>query len=146
MDQLRITAHLSGPLVTGGGYLTFDALLASATYSLTQDIEQAHNQLPLKQVAGLYHASAAIYEPVAIGAVAIVQAMRPDDLWLDHQWLKKNKRGAVHTKFDNLSDNILTTYKTIAAPTMTWYCEGDADRIRVLLAHLPLIGKSGFAP
>ena len=24
---------------------------------------------------------------------------------------------------------------------MTWYCEGDADRIRVLLAHLPLIGK-----
>ena len=48
MDQLRITAHLSGPLVTGGGYLTFDALLASATYSLTQDIEQAHNQLPLK--------------------------------------------------------------------------------------------------
>ena len=141
MDQLRITAHLSGPLVTGGGYLTFDALLASATYSLTQDIEQAHNQLPLKQVAGLYHASAAVYEPVAIGAVAIVQAMRPDDLWLDHQWLKKNKRGDVHTKFDNLSDNILTTYKTIAAPTMTWYCEGDADRIRVLLAHLPLIGK-----
>lgn len=84
MDQLRITAHLSGPLVTGGGYLTFDALLASATYSLRQDIEQAHNQLPLKQVACLYHASAAIYEPVAIGALAIVQAMRPDDLWLDH--------------------------------------------------------------
>jgi hypothetical protein len=141
MDTLRITATLSGPLVTGGGYLTLDALLASAVYSLTQDVDQAHNHLPLKQVGGLYHASAAIFEPLAIGKMAIVQSMRPDDLWLDHQWFKKNKHGAVHTKFGNLSDNILNSYKTIAAPSMTWYCEGDADRIRALLEHLPMIGK-----
>ena len=141
MDKLRITATLSGPFITGGGYLTFDALLASAVYSLTQDVDQAHNQLPLKQLDGLYYASAAIFEPVAIGKTAIVQSMRPDDLWLDHQWLKKNKHGAVHTKFSNLSDNILSSYKTISAPTMTWYCEGDIDRIETLLAQLPMIGK-----
>lgn len=141
MDKLRITATLSDPFMTGGGYLTFDALLASAVYSLTQDLDQAHNHLPLHQVAGLYYASSAIYEPLELGKIAIVQSMRPDDLWLDHQWLKKNKKGAVHTMFKNLSDNILNTYKTIAAPTMTWYCEGDADRIRSLLEHLPMIGK-----
>ena len=141
MDKLRITAKLSSPFVTGGGYLTFDALLASAVYSLTQDMDKAHNHLPLNRVDGLYYASAAIYEPFATGKVAIVQSMRPDDLWLDHQWLKKNKQGSVHTKFSNLSDNILNSYKTIAAPSMTWYCEGDADRIRVLLTHLPMIGK-----
>jgi hypothetical protein len=141
MDKLRITATLSGPFMTGGGHLTFDALLASAVYSLTQDIEQAHNHLPLNQVGGLYYASAAIYEPLELGKIAIVQSMRPDDLWLDHQWLKKNNKGAVHTMFKNLSDNILNTYKTITAPTMTWYCEGDADRIRSLLEHLPMIGK-----
>lgn len=141
MDKLQITATLSGPFITGGGYLTFDALLASAVYSLTEDLDQAHNHLPLKQVNGLYFASAAIYEPIALGKMAMVQSMRPDDLWLDHQWLKKNKQGAVHTKFSNLSDNILNTYQTIAATTMTWYCEGDADRIRALLAHLPMIGK-----
>jgi hypothetical protein len=141
MDKLQITAKLSGPFITGGGYLTFDALLASAVYSLTEDVDQAHNHLPLKQVDGLYHASAAIYEPLALGKIAIVQSMRPDDLWLDHKWLKKNKHGAVHTKFSNLSDNILNTYQSIATTAMTWYCEGDADRIRSLLTHLPMIGK-----
>lgn len=127
--------------MTGGGYLTFDALLASAVYSLTQSIDQAHNHLPLYQVDGLYHASAAVYEPLATGKVAIVQSMRPDDVWLDHRWLKKNKQGAVHTRFSNLSDNILNTYKSLTVPTMTWYCEGDADRIQSLLTHLPMIGK-----
>ena len=141
MDKLRITATLSGPLMTGGGYLTFDALLASAVYSLTQSIDQAHNHLPLYQVDGLYHASAAVYEPLATGKVAIVQSMRPDDVWLDHRWLKKNKQGAVHTRFSNLSDNILSTYKSLTVPTMSWYCEGDADRIQSLLTHLPMIGK-----
>ncbi len=141
MDKLQITAALGGPLMTGGGYLTFDALLASAVYSLTQDVNQAHNCLPIKQTDGLYFASAAIYEPIAVGKVAIVQAMRPDDIWLDHRWLKKNKQGSVHTKFSNLSDNIMNGYKTITATSLTWYCEGDADRIRELLAHLPMIGK-----
>jgi len=141
MDRLQITATLAGSFITGGGYLTFDALLASTVYSLTQDLDQAHKHLPLKQVDGLYHASAAVYEPSATGQMAIVQSMRPDDLWLDHQWLKKNKQGAVHTKFSNLSDNILNSYKSITTPSMTWYCEGDADRIRSLLVHLPMIGK-----
>lgn len=141
MDKLRITAALSGPLITGGGYLTFDALLAAAVYSLTQDIDQAHNGLPIKQIDSLYCASAAIFEPLATGRMAIVQSMRPDDVWLDHQWLKKNKQGAVHTKFSNLNDNIMNSYKTIAATSLTWYCEGDADQIRALLEHLPMIGK-----
>ena len=141
MDRLQITATLAGSFITGGGYLTFDALLASTVYSLTQDLDQAHKHLPLKQVDGLYLASAAVYEPLATGKVAIVQSMRPDDVWLDHRWLKKNKQGAVHTRFSNLSDNILNSYKSISTPSMTWYCEGDADRIRSLLVHLPMIGK-----
>lgn len=141
MDKLRITATLSGPLITGGGYLTFDALLSSAVYSLTQDVDQAHNSLPIKQIDSLYYASAAIFEPLSVSKMAIVQSMRPDDVWLDHQWLKKNKHGAVHTKFSNLSDNILSSYKTIEATNLTWYCEGDADRIRLLLDQLPMIGK-----
>lgn len=141
MDKLKITATLSDTFVTGGGYLTFDALIASVVFSLTQDVEQAHDHLPIKRVDGLYYASAAIYEPVALGKVAIVQSMRPDDLWLDHHFLKKNKHGSVHTKFSNLSDNLLNTYKTIVTPSMSWYCCGDADRIRALLDHLPMIGK-----
>jgi hypothetical protein len=141
MEQLKITATLGSPFVTGGGYLTFDALLASVVFSLTGDVEQAHHHLPLRCVEGLYYASSAVYEPFSTGRMAIVQSMRPDDVWLDPIWLKKNKHGVVHTKFSNLPDNIMNPYRTFAAPTLTWYCEGDADRIRALLAHLPLIGK-----
>jgi hypothetical protein len=141
MEKLRVTATLSGPLITGGGYLTFDALLASATYSLTQDVDQAHNHLPVRRESGLYYASAAIYEALSIGKHSIVQGFRPDDVWLDHNLLKKNKAGSVHTKFSNLSDNILNTYKAINTDSVTWYCEGDAEKIQKLLAHLPMIGK-----
>lgn len=141
MEKLRVTATLSGPLITGGGYLTFDALLASATYSLTQDVDQAHNNLPLHRVDGLYYASAAIFETLALGKHSIVQGFRPDDLWLDHNLLKKNKSGNVHVQFSNLSDNILNSYKAITTTEVSWYCEGDADKIRLLLDHLPMIGK-----
>jgi hypothetical protein len=141
MDKLRVTATLSGQLITGGGYLTLDALLASATYSLTQDVDLAHNHLPLHCVEGLYYASAAIYEVLAVGKHSIVQGFRPDDIWLDHTLLKKNKAGNVHTKFRNMPDNILNSYKAITANTVTWYCEGDADKIWLLLTHLPMIGK-----
>lgn len=141
MDKLQITATLSSPFITGGGYLTLDALLASAVFGLTHDVEQAHHHLPLRCVEGLYYASAAVYEPLAKGRMAIVQSMRPDDVWLDPAWLKKNKHGAVHTKFSNMPDNIMNTYQTLALERMTWYCEGDPERIEALLTHLPLIGK-----
>ena len=141
MEKLRVTATLSGPLMTGGGYLTFDALLASAVFSITQDIDQAHHHLPIRSVNGLYYASAAIFEVLALGKHAIVQGFRPDDIWLDHNLLKKNKTGSVHTKFSNLPDNILNSYKSIATNSVTWCCDGDPDKIRSLLKHLPMIGK-----
>ena len=141
MEKLKVTATLSGPLMTGGGYLTLDALLASATFSITQNVDQAHNQLPIRRVDGLYFASAGIFEILAVGKHTIVQGFRPDDVWLDHKLLKKNKTGSVHTKFTNLPDNILNSYKSITTNAVTWYCEGDADKIKALLAHLPMIGK-----
>ena len=141
MEKLRVTATLSGPLITGGGYLTFDALLASAVFCVTQNINQAHNHLPLRRVDGLYYASAAIFEALALSKHTIVQSFRPDDVWLDHKLLKKNKAGSVHTKVTNLPANILNSYKSITTNTVTWCCDGDADKIRSLLSHLPMIGK-----
>lgn len=139
MNALTITARISGPLVTGGGQMTFDALLAAAVFAVTNDIEQAHEQLPLARTQGMYHASGAIIEPFATSRQAIVQGFRPGPELLP--WLKKNAAGNVHTRFSNMPDNILNSYRTIDADTVTWYCEGDPDRIRPLLDALPMIGK-----
>jgi hypothetical protein len=141
MEQLKITATLCGPLIQNGGQLTFDALLASQTYDLTGDIDQAHNHLPLKQQDGVYYASRMFFEPVSTAGHAIVQNFRPDDIWLDHNLLKKNKHGQVHTKFGNLPDPILNSYRAISVAELTWYATGDADKIRALLNGITHIGK-----
>ena len=139
MTPLTITAQVKGPLVTGGGYMTFDALLAAAIYARTQDIERAHEHLPLARTGRMYHASAAVTEPISVGRKAIVQGMRPDlDLL---PWLKKNSAGNVHRAFSSMPDNILNSYRSLDVDTVTWYCEGDPDRIRPLLDALPMIGK-----
>lgn len=139
MIPLTITAQVKGPIVTGGGYMTFDALLAAAVFAQTQDIEQAHEHLPLARTEGMYHASAAIMEPLATRRVAIVQGMRPGLELLP--WLKKNAAGKIHRDFSNMPDNILNTYRGNDVGTVTWYCQGDPDRIRPLLEALPMIGK-----
>ena len=145
MDQLTITARIRGPLITNGGRLTLDALLAAQTYDLTQDIDQAHNHLPLEQQDGVYFASRMFCEPITERGYAIVQNFRPDDIWLDHGLIKKNKQGKVHTKFSNLPDPILNSYKSISTDTLTWYATGDADKIRALLAGITHIGKKRSA-
>lgn len=145
MQPLTITAHLEGQVIRGRGQLTLDALLASAIFDRTSDINAAHDTVPIHRTAGLYWASRAIYEPVHTRKYAIVQSFKPDDVWLDHRWLKKNKHEQVHTKFSNLPDPILNSYTADSTPTMTWYCTGDADRIRELLADITHIGKKRSA-
>lgn len=87
----------------------------------------------------MYHASAAVTEPMSRSRRAIVQGMRPDVELLP--WLKKNASGKVHTRFSNMPDNILNTYRSMDVDAVTWYCEGDPDLIRPLLNALPMIGK-----
>lgn len=139
MDRLIVTAEVRGPLVTGGGFMTFDALLAAAVFTLTSDVSAAHDSLPLARSDGMYHASAAVFEPRDTNKRAIVQGMRPDLGLLP--WLKKNASGQVHTRFSNMPDNILNTYRSMDIDRVTWYCEGDAERIDDLLKVLPMIGK-----
>ena len=36
--KLKVTAHLSSPIILGGGFLTLDALLAAIVFEQTNDI------------------------------------------------------------------------------------------------------------
>jgi hypothetical protein len=63
MDKLTITAKLKSPLIVGGGYLTFDALLAAVLFEKLQDVDLAMAAIPLPVTDQLYHASAALLEP-----------------------------------------------------------------------------------
>lgn len=145
MQPLIVTALLEGPVIRGRGQLTLDALLSSAIFDRTADISAAHDTVPVYRTEGLYWASRAIYEPFHSQGHAIVQSFRPDDVWLDPQWLKKNKHGLIHTKFSNLPDPVLNSYRAESIPSMTWYCTGDEERIRDLLDDITHIGKKRSA-
>ena len=146
LDKIRVTAHLSTPIVTGGGYMTLDALLAAQLFDELHDVDAAHAAIPVRNTAGLFYASAAIMEPIDKGRVAFIASLRPAHS-IDPELLLKNKKGALHRKFDSSFTNVMNGYRLLNAPTVTWYVEGDGDRIQQLLAPVQFIGKrraSGF--
>jgi hypothetical protein len=143
MDLIVVTAELRTPIAIGGGYLTLDAFLAARVFDLTNDLAEAHDRLPLASTSGLYHASAAIVEAQGRGRLGVVAALRASHD-LDPEMLLKNKHGQVHKKLGLKRrrdfGNVTGAFHTIAAPTVTWYAEGDADAVERLLAGVRGVG------
>lgn len=150
MDQLKITLSLCSPLVTNGGYLTLDALLAAIVFENTGDLEQAHQHLPLQSKDGLWFASAAIYEPFDAGGQAFVANLRAmHDLRLEH--VAKNKLGKTHTSIGLTRRRdfgaVMNSYDTVNTHALNWYATGDAEKISQLMHGIEFVGKrraSGF--
>lgn len=146
MDRIKVTAHLSAPIMTGGGYMTLDGLLAALLFDELQDVEAAHSAIPIKCTDGLFHASAAFMEPIERNRVAFIASLRPTHD-IDPDLILKNKRGQLHRKFDTSLTNVMNDYRMVTALTVTWYAEGKAEQIQKLLEPVQFIGKrraSGF--
>lgn len=97
MDKLKVTIALGSPLISNGGYMTLDALLAAQLFDQSGDLEAAHSDIPLRNTAGLWHASAAISEPLEVGRKGFVANLRAAHD-LDPDLLAKNAEGKVHRK------------------------------------------------
>lgn len=144
MDKIKITMSLGSPIVTNGGYMTLDALLAGLIFDQSGNVEKAHSEIPLANSRGLWHGSAAIVEKTDIGRIAFVANLRAmhdlnDDL------IAKNKLGKVHaaiglTRRRNYGA-VMNSYKLFTAPEITWYATGDAAKIESLLSGVEFIGK-----
>ena len=67
---------MSTPIVTGGGYMTLDGLLAALLFDQLQDIEAARAAIPVKNTQGLFHASGAVMEPIDKGCIVFIAALR----------------------------------------------------------------------
>lgn len=95
MEKLKISFALQSPLITNGGYMTLDGLLAALIFEQGGDLEKAHADIPLKNTNGLWHGSAAFIEKIDTekkGFVANLHAGHDLDLDL----VLKNKNGNVH--------------------------------------------------
>ena len=150
MDKLTVSAQLEVPIILGGGYLTFDAPLASLIFEKTGDVDLAHSTIPLACTAGLFHASAALLEPFGRNGVSFVANLRADHA-LDPDLLLKNNRGAIHKKLGRTRRRefgaVMNRYISFNASKITWYAEGDGEAVEQLLSDVGFIGKrrgSGF--
>ena len=150
MERLMITAELQTPLITGGGYMTFDALLAGILFDQLQDVEAAHAAVPVKRTNGLFHASAAFYEPLDLGETTFIAALHAVHT-LDADLFPRKKDGSSKKKFglsrQREGGNVRNTYRSITTDTIFWDVEGDRDHIWKLIQNVPFIGKrraSGF--
>ena len=152
MEKLTITAHMKTPFITGGGYMTFDALLAGILFDQLQDVEAAHASVPIKCTEGLFHASAAFYEPLNQSRVTFVANLRADHSLNASLLMKKpNGSGAIHTKISRVRQSqfgaVMNSYDCKFSETIEWHIEGDPDTIRKLIEPISFIGKrraSGF--
>lgn len=150
MDKLKITAVLKTPLVTGGGYMTMDGLLAALIFERTNDIEEAHTSIPIKCDRELYSASSAIFDEDSLefnrDKIAFIASLSPNRS-LDLNLLKKNKKtGDAHinvtsTEFINKKNS----YYLVNTPEVSWYVDGDAEKIQSLLLPVEFIGKKRTA-
>ena len=150
MEKLTITAHMKTPFITGGGYMTFDALLAGILFDQLQDVEAAHSSVPVKCTDGLFHASAAMYEPLDQSRVAFVANMRAEHS-LDADLFPRKKNGASYRKVGRLRRGnfgaVMNSYDSVQVESLEWHVEGDNEEIFKLINPISFIGKrraSGF--
>lgn len=150
MERFKITAALRTPIIVGGGYLTLDAFLAALIFEECGDVDQAHSTVPLACSDGLFHASAVLIEPYSSDPISFVANLRATHS-IDPDLLKKNKYGKVHNKISLTRRReygaVLNSYKSFAAPEITWYAEGDGEAVEQLVSRVKFIGKrraSGF--
>jgi len=151
MRRFRVTAHMNSPIIFGGGYATLDGLLGALLFDQLDDVDAAHAAIPLANTDGLFHASAAFYEPVEVGKTTFVASLRAQHD-LDADLLRKNKTGtathrAISTKRERDFGNVFNTYRRVTTPKIDWYAEGDQAAVLRLLQDARFIGKrraSGF--
>jgi hypothetical protein len=150
MEKLTITAHMKTPFITGGGYMTFDALLAGILFDELQDVEAAHSSVPIKCTDGLFHASAAMYEPLGQSRVAFVANMRADHS-LDADLFPRKKNGSTYRKLNRLKRQgfgpVMNSYDSMQVESLEWHVEGDSEEIFKLINPISFVGKrraSGF--
>ena len=144
MEKFQLTIRLAAPMITGGGYMTLDALLAAVLFDEHGDVNRAHAEIPLAHTQGLWHGSAAIYEKTSSGRQAFVANLRAShDLDIDH--VAKNKQGRPHAAIGLARRRefgaVMNAYRMFTAPTVSWYGEGDPDAVSALIKTLDFIGK-----
>lgn len=141
MENLLVVANLSSPIIRASGYMTLDAILAAAIAPEYQPDTSVIPLIPITSSGGLFHASAAILEPIHAAHYAITGSMRAEDqITLSN--IKLNRDGNIHADpFVPAYKPVMNSYIAITSLTAKWIVSGDRSSIERLLDSVEFIGK-----
>lgn len=140
-----VTASLSTPVILSSGYLMLEGILSAAIFKLTNNVDQAINDIPLDKSGGIFHGSQAyldIMSGTEFNTTAFVRKMGGSDIepgaWVPNTNLGKNGY-AFSTRKDNYQNRI-DYYEHYYGQNIVWFGCGDIDRVRHLLSEITAVG------
>jgi len=128
------------------GFLTLDAILAALIFQETDDLEMAHNNIPLARTDGVWHGSAAMFTPsFENGTAEFVRDIKMPELesglW---QHPKKTKHPLFVDKQRGDWKSEISAYETFSASQVRWFGRGDIETvINLLNRSLFFVGAKG---
>jgi len=146
MNNLKITLRFNSPIIATD-LIHLDAVLAYALYKHTNNLDDAHNRLPLKKTNGVYHASAfRLQSPIRCVNADFNGSIRNSDL--DTALFKPNSsNGTRYLYIDTVRGehkanlDAYLAYESLHSMGY-FYAHGDKDEIEALLTtYVVGIGK-----
>lgn len=145
-------------ILSPDAWLTLDALLASQVYLRTQNVDRAHDEIPLARMSGLddhgmpvqvWHGSAAFFNSVSkIGDASFKRSVEVREQYRAPYTVMRGGRFADKPSPNQQIDQIrgpfgaiITHYPVLSVEWVRWYGLGDKDAVEDLLADVQFIGK-----
>lgn len=146
MKPLHIKIELKSPVICSSP-ICLDALLGFSLFQETNDIDIAHNELPLKRTDGIWHASQIrIQGPVKMEEVTFFASLKEKDQDI-RSFSPNNKKGDEYLFIDTArgehkaSSDKYSSYQS-RENIIHFFAFGDEDKVRELLrSNVFAIGK-----
>lgn len=142
MDNFKVVAVMDSPVIANGR-LTLDSILAAAVFMKTQDLELAHQHLPLDRTGDIWHGSAAFFSLAESKQSGFAASLKMSEL---ESGLWQPRKGKYPMFVDQQRGPYLPpmdSYTAIESNNVWWYGRGNIVEVQALLDSLVFIGKKG---
>lgn len=149
MENFALRVDLETPVIVREGWLTLDAILAALLFRETNDLETAHQDIPLDRRAGVWCGSAAFFVggEIAETTCRFARSLKLDDLEFG-EYLPPRPRSGHPNWIDQARNQdahqwraMLDLYPSIHAHEAWWFGRGDVSRIEKMMPDLCAIGS-----
>lgn len=147
MDNFAISCAIKTPVLLGlDSALTLDSILAALIFRESQDPEKSLRDIPLENVDGIWHGSAAFFTSLADASYIELSRRLTVQEMTDDRFAYPAHRGKETPVVDQGRGPykaVINGYRSIFAERIMWFGRGDLQEVSRLLKNLHTVGKRG---